>query len=80
MFKTKYKPDGSVVKLKARLVAKGFLQKPGIDFTDVYAPIARLGTIRLVIAIAKFNGWSVYQMDVKSAFFNGPLKEEVFVK
>ncbi|WVY99219.1 hypothetical protein V8G54_031370 [Vigna mungo] len=79
VFKTKYKLDGNIAKLKARLVAKGFLQKPGIDFTDVYAPVARLETVRLVIAIANFKGWSIQQMDVKSAFLNGPLEEEVFV-
>ncbi|WVZ24220.1 hypothetical protein V8G54_002764 [Vigna mungo] len=79
IFKTKYRPDGSIAKLKARLVAKGFLQKPGIDFTYVYAPVARLDTVRLVIAIANFKGWSIQQMDDKSVFLNGPLEEEVYV-
>lgn len=55
------------------------MHKPGIDFTDVYALVARLETVRLVVAIANSNGWSVHQMDVKSAFLNGPLEEEVFV-
>ncbi|WVZ09086.1 hypothetical protein V8G54_022432 [Vigna mungo] len=79
IFKTKYKPDGKIAKLKARLVAKGFLQQPGIDFTDVYAPVARLETVRIMVAIAKSNNWSINQMDVKSAFLNGPLEEEVYV-
>lgn len=73
VFKTKFKPDGSVAKLKARLVAKGFLQKPGVDFTEVFAPVARLETVRLVAAVANMKGWSICQMDVKSAFLNGPL-------
>ncbi|WVZ04159.1 hypothetical protein V8G54_024965 [Vigna mungo] len=72
IFKTKYKPDGSVAKLKARL-------QPGIDFTDVYAPVARLETVRIVVAIANSNNWSINQMDVKSAFLNGTLEEEVYV-
>ncbi|WVZ24171.1 hypothetical protein V8G54_002715 [Vigna mungo] len=80
MFKTKLKLDGRVAKLKARLVAKGFLQRPGIDFTDVFAPVARLETIRLIVAIANAKGWMTCQMDVKSAFLNGPLEEEVYVK
>ncbi|WVZ23704.1 hypothetical protein V8G54_002248 [Vigna mungo] len=79
IFKTKYKPDGKIAKLKARLVAKGFLQQPGIDFTDVYAPVARLEKVRIVVAIANSNNWSINHMDVKSAFLNGPLKEEVYV-
>ncbi|WVZ21733.1 hypothetical protein V8G54_000277 [Vigna mungo] len=80
IFKTKYKPDGSVAKLKARLVVKGFLQRPGVDFDDFFAPVARLETVRLVVAIANTNAWSIIQMDVKSAFLNGPLEEEVFVR
>ncbi|WVY90763.1 hypothetical protein V8G54_036277 [Vigna mungo] len=80
VFKTKYKPNGDVAKLKARLVAKGFLQKPGIDFTEVYAPVARIETVRLVIAVASFKNWKICQMDVKSAFLNGPLEEEVYVR
>lgn len=60
VFKTKYKPNGSIAKLKARLVAKGFLQKPGIDFSDVYAPVARIETVRLVVATANYKGWNIY--------------------
>ena len=52
VFKLKLKPDGSIAKHKAKLIAKGFLQKQGIDYTEVYAPVARMETIRLVIAIA----------------------------
>ncbi|WVZ19823.1 hypothetical protein V8G54_007145 [Vigna mungo] len=80
VFKTKYKLDGSIAKLKARLVAKGFLQKPGINFIDVFAPVARLKTVRLVVVMANLKGWQIHQMDVKSAFLNGPLEEEVYVK
>lgn len=81
VFKTKYKPDGEVAKFKARLVAKGFLQKLGVDFTDVFEPVARLETMRLVVALANFKNWKICQMNVKSAFLNGPLEEEeVYVR
>ncbi|WJX11887.1 hypothetical protein P8452_02442 [Trifolium repens] len=79
IFKIKRNPDGSILKHKARLVARGFLQQQGIDYNEVYAPVARMETIRLVIAIASSMNWSLFHMDVKSAFFNGPLEEEVYV-
>src|SRR3954471_12122129 len=63
----------------ARLVAKGFLQKEGIDFDEVFAPVARIETIRLVVGLANMNNWHMCQMDVKCAFLNGPLDEEVYV-
>lgn len=66
-------------KYKARLVARGFLQKQGIDFGEVFAPMARLESIRLIIAIASYKGWSLHQLDLKSAFLNGWLDEEVYV-
>ncbi|KAK2365584.1 putative mitochondrial protein [Trifolium repens] len=80
VFKLKMKPNGEIAKYKARLVAKGFLQKQGLDFNEVFAPVARIETIRLVVAIATYKNWSMHQLDVKSAFLNGPLDEEVYVK
>ena len=79
VFKQKLKPDGSIGKYKARLVARGFLQKPGLDYFEVFAPVARHETIRLVIAIAANRNWPLMHLDVKSAFLNGPLQEEVYV-
>lgn len=60
-------------------MAKGFLQREGIDYEEVFTPVARLETIHLVVGIVHSNNWMVYQMDVKSAFLNGPLVEEVYV-
>lgn len=80
VFKTKFKPSGEVAKHKARLAAKGFLQKPGLDFNEVYAPVARIETVRLIVAIASMRKWTLSQLDVKSAFLNGPLEEEVYTR
>ncbi|GAU44851.1 hypothetical protein TSUD_112250 [Trifolium subterraneum] len=80
IYKLKLRPNGEIAKYKARLVSRGFLQKAGIDFNEVYAPVARLETIRIVVAIAAYNGWKMHQLDVESAFLNGPLEEEVYVK
>ncbi|GJU87479.1 retrovirus-related pol polyprotein from transposon TNT 1-94 [Tanacetum coccineum] len=80
VYKAKKKAKGEVEKYKARLVEKGYKQKHDIDYEDVFAPVARLETIRIIIAIAAQYRWKIYQMDVKSAFLNGLLKEEVYVE
>lgn len=70
---------GCIVKHKARLVAKGYVQRQGIDFDEVFAPVARIETVRLIIALAAQEGRDVHHMDVKPAFLNGDLQEEVYV-
>lgn len=79
VFKVKRNSDGTIIKYKARLVAKGYVQKQGIDYDEVFAPVARIETIRLIIALAASKGWEIHHLDVKTAFLHGELKEEVFV-
>jgi hypothetical protein len=69
-----------VTRNKARLVAKGYSQVEGLYFDETYAPVARLESIRILLAYATYHGFKLYQMDVKSAFLNGPIKEEVYVE
>ena len=72
--------DGNVQKHKARMVARGFTQQPGIDLNETFAPVARMDTVRTVLAIVAQNKWHVHQMDVKSTFLNGYIEEEVYVE
>ncbi|GJY50235.1 zinc finger, CCHC-type containing protein [Tanacetum coccineum] len=80
ILKRKMKVDGSIDKYKARLVIQGFRQKEGIDFFDTYAPVARISTIRLLLALAAIHDLVIHQMDVKTAFLNGDLDEEIYMK
>jgi transposase InsO family protein len=80
VFRNKQDEHGVVTRNKARLVAKEYSQVEGLDFGETYAPIARLESIRILLAYATYHGFKLYQMDVKSAFLNGPIKEEVYVE
>ncbi|GJR75392.1 putative ribonuclease H-like domain-containing protein [Tanacetum coccineum] len=79
VFKNKKDERGIVIRNKARLVAQGYTQEEGIDYDEVFAPIARIKAIRLFLAYASFKDFVVYQMDVKSAFLYGKIEEEVYV-
>ena len=79
-YRTKYGPDGKVDKHKARLVAKGFSQVEGIDYTETFAPVAKMNSIHLVLSLATSYKWEVHQMDVKSAFLHGDLHEEIYME
>jgi hypothetical protein len=79
VFKLKRDEAGAIIKHKARLVARGFVQREGIDFDDTFAPVARMESVRLLFALAAWEDWRVHHMDIKSAFLNSDLKEEVYV-
>jgi len=80
IFKTKLKENGEIDKFKARLVAKGYAQQYGVDYTEVFAPVVKLDTIRIILSTTAHHGWSIFQLDVKSAFLHGELNEEIYVQ
>ena len=80
VFKVKRKSDGSIDRYKARLVAKGFKQRYGIDYEDTLSPVVKAATTRLILSVAVSRNWCIRQPDVKNAFVDGVLEEEVFMK
>jgi hypothetical protein len=80
LFKIKHVVDGSIEKYKARFVTHGFFQKEGIDYEETFAPMARYTSIRTIIALAAKMKWKLHQMDVKTAFLNGVIEEEVYIE
>ncbi|KAK8934097.1 hypothetical protein KSP39_PZI014574 [Platanthera zijinensis] len=80
VYKVKKNKNGAVEKHKARLVVKGYRQVQGVDYDEVYAPVARIDTIRLIIALAAHYGWTIMQMDAVAAYLNGYLEEDVYIE
>ena len=74
------KPDGTIDKYKARLVVKGYRQKEGLDYFDIYSPVTRITSIRMLIALAAVHDLKIHQMDVKTAFLNGELEEKIYME
>nr|GEW51043.1 copia protein [Tanacetum cinerariifolium] len=79
LWKNKKDEDQTLIHNNARLVAKGYAQEEGIDFEESFAPVARLEAVWIFVAYVAHKSFPIYQMDVKTEFFNGPLKEEVYV-
>ena len=80
VYKTKLKENGEVDKFKARLVAKGYVQQQGIDYTEVFAPVVRIDKVRMIVVLEAQKWWTLYQLDVRSAFLHRELNEEVYVE
>ena len=80
MYKVKRDELGAIVKHKTRLVSRGFVQCEGIDFEEVFALVARMELVRLLLALAAAKNWRVHHLDVKLAFLNGELAEMIFVR
>ena len=80
IYKVKQAADRSVEKYKERFVARGFSQIEGIDYEETFAPVARYSYIRTVLSLSAQMGWHIHQMDVKTAFLNGIIKEEVYIE
>jgi len=79
VFRNKLNESGVITRNKARLVAKGYNQEQGIDYGEIFVPVARLEVVRLLLAFACLKGFKLFQMDVKSVFLNGFINEEVYV-
>ena len=79
-FKIKHAADGNIEKYKAHFVVRGFSQIEGVDYDETFASVARFSSIRAVISVVAKMGWRIHQMDVKTAFLNGLLQEEVYLE
>lgn len=79
MFSVKYRVDGSIERHKARMVSEGFIQTHCLDYQETFAPEAKINSIRILLFVATNYSWPLYQLDIKNAFLNGSLEEEVFM-
>ena len=80
VYTVKYLPDSSIKRLKARLVTKGYTQTYTVDYAETFSPVAKISSIRILISLVANLGWPLFQLDIKNAFLNGNLKEEVYME
>ena len=80
IFKSKFNPNGTLHKHKARVVVKDYVQISGIDFSEIFATVIRFDIVRTILALTAYYDWPVYQLDIKSAFLNGELDEDVYME
>ena len=79
VFRIKYKADSSIERYKVRLMAKGYTQQKGLDYTEIFSPVAKMVNVKLFLALVAMQGWILHQLDVNNAFLNGDLHKEIYM-